>query len=147
MNFFKAIVVSAILLTSIQAMAAADSVAIFHKPQKVVVLITELGEGERLQTMMNYFELGQTMMVTNAEGSIKLTCGRKQHSASCTFSFIPGPNSTIENRTLWASATLSELGLTSLDDIEITFKSSNLDKFTLNVSGDHVTFTAAKKLQ
>lgn len=147
MNFLKAIVLSVMLSTSIQAMAANDSVGVFHKPKKVIVLINELGEGERLQTMMNYFELGQTLNVSNTGENIKLACKRQIAVASCTFTFTPGNNVVIEPKILKAHSTLSELGLTSMDDIEISFQSSNLDKFTLTVSGDVISFVAHKKLQ
>ena len=146
MNFFKAIVISAILLTSIQAMAAADSVAIFHKPQKVIVLINELGEGERLQTMLNYFEVGETLDVQSKDASIKVTCRRTISTASCTFRFLPSESSVIGKRSLEASSTLQELGLTILDDFDMSFESSMQDKFFLDVSNGKITFSASKKL-
>lgn len=145
MNILKAIALSVLFSLSSQAMAALDSVGVFHRPEKVIVLINERGEGGRLQTMMNYFEAGETLALISPDQNIKIVCGRSVEAATCTFRFFPGKDIVIGLRNLEASSTLRELGLTALDDFDFSFESSMQDKFLLQVSNGKIIFSASKK--
>lgn len=146
MNSLKAIALTSLFLLSFQAMAALDSVGVFHRPEKVIVLINERGEGSRLQTMMNYFEAGETLALISPDQNIKIVCGRSVEAATCTFRFFPGKDSVIGPRTLEASSTLGELGITTLDDFDISFESSMQDRFLLQVLNGKIIFSASKKI-
>ena len=122
------------ILFNLPAFGGFDSVGIFHRPEKVIVLINEIGEGERLQTMMNYFEVGETMSMVSTDNSISILCKRRINTASCTFIFLPGKNTFIGTRTLEASVCLDELGATIIDDFDMSFESSLKDKFIMNVT-------------
>ena len=132
-------------LISPEAFAGLDSAGVFHRPEKVIVLISENGEGERLQTMMNYFEVGEVMSMSSADNSITILCRRKINTASCTFSFLPGRNTVIGARTLDAAVSLYELGATIIEDFDMSFESSLKDKFNMIVINGHINFYASKK--
>ncbi len=136
------------LLLSTQLFAANDSVGIFHRPEKVAILVNERGEGARLQMLMDNLNAGKDLHVINEADSIMLTCGRIIDAASCTFSFLKGKGVLIETnpRQLFATADLKELGIESSEKFETIFESSMGDYLHILVADGKIHFTASKKV-
>lgn len=135
------------ILLPFHSMAASDSVAVFYRPEKVVVVVNERGEAARLQSFMNFVDAGLSLQKETSDGSIKISCKRTIEISSCTFSFIPGEIVIIGERFASAQLLLSDLGLESAEDFSLLFESSMGDQFTLNaLSGKTIQFFAKKKV-
>ncbi|MEA9354567.1 hypothetical protein SHI21_00025 [Bacteriovorax sp. PP10] len=126
------------------AIAASDSVAVFHRPEKVVVLINEAGESGRLHDLMNALGKENSFIAQSADESIKIQCGRITDAASCTFRFFPGTGILISEKSLKARTLLTNLGLES-ENFEMLFESSREDKFVLKIIDGNINFFASKK--
>ncbi len=135
---------TALLLTNV-ALAAQDSVGVFHRPEKVIVLINEIGEAARLQNFMTNLNEGISLQKISDDKTIKFICKRTQSEASCTFTFLPGEKVEIGNRTLAAHTTLEDLKIESAEDFSASFESSRGDKFTLEIADGSINFYANKK--
>lgn len=139
-------IISTLLLSS-STFAASDSVAVFHRPEKVAVLVNERGEYSRLQSLMtNLAGTDDKIHVINDSDTVVITCGRNTEAASCTFSFLQGKDVLIESRKMSASARLSELGLAGSEDFETSFESSMQDKFSITVKDGFIFFNSSKKI-
>jgi hypothetical protein len=125
--------------------AAQDSVAVFHRAEKVVVLINEQNQG-RLQAFMDHVGDDTDTLIETPDQSIRLNCGRKYDAASCTFSFLPSTFVKIEDKSLQARATLSELSLPELEHFEMSFESSREDKMTLRIQDGVLEIIASKRV-
>ena len=132
------------IFISSTAMAARDSVAVFHRPEKVIILINERGETGRLHDMMNSFNVEDSFVVQDADESIKIQCNRMTDAASCTFRFFPATRIQIQGKTLKAYSSLKNLNLES-DNFEMSFESSREDKFSLKILDGNINFFASKK--
>ena len=124
--------------------AAQDSVAVFHRAEKVVVLINEQNQG-RLQAFMDHVGDDTDTLIETPDQSMRLNCGRKYDAASCTFRFLPSAFVKIEEKTLHAHATLAELSLPELEHFEMTFESSREDKMTLRIQHGVLEVVASKR--
>ncbi len=136
--------ISSLLLSS-QLYAASDSVAVFHRPEKVAVLVNERGDG-RLQALMNNLGAGESLHVINNTDTVMITCGRNIEAASCTFSFLEGKDVLIEARKMSAMARLKDLEIESSEVFETSFESSMEDKFSISVKNGEIHFAASKKI-
>lgn len=129
-----------------QVYAASDSVGVFYTSKKVVVLVNERGEEADLQNLIRRLGAGKdTFQALSQDKTIKLVCGRNTEAATCTFSFFPGENVKIDNRTVEARTTLKDLDLDLVDDITVNYESSMGDKFTLEVVNGDINFYGSKK--
>ena len=126
------------------AMAALDSVAVFHRPEKVIILINERGQSGRLHDMMNSFGKEDSFSALSADENIKIQCNRIIDAASCTFRFFPSEGIQIKEKTLKARTLLSNLNLES-ENFEMIFESSREDKFVLKVIDGNINFFASKR--
>lgn len=133
------------LLISSQLYAASDSVAVFHRPEKVAVLVNERGPG-RLQALMDNLGAGESLHVINNTDTVMITCGRNIEAASCTFSFLEGKDVLIESRKMSALARLEDLEIESSEAFETSFESSMEDKFAISVNEGVIHFSASKKI-
>ncbi|MBC7713761.1 MAG: hypothetical protein H7177_10510 [Rhizobacter sp.] len=134
------------LIFSTQAMATSDSVAVFHRPEKVTVLINERGESSRLQDMMSNFNADKYIHTITADQKVMITCGRNIEAASCTFTFYQSPEVVIAERSMTAQASLADLEMESTQNFEINFESSMNDKFSLEVKDGNIFFKSSKKI-
>ena len=136
------------IFTSSIAMAQSDSVGVFHRPEKVIVLINEGNQQAttRLSDMMDFLGVDSRFEALSSDQNIKITCARAYGAASCTFRFFPGKNSEITTKKLEASATLSDLNLQAEGSFEFYFESSMEDKFLLKIVDGNVAFSASKKI-
>lgn len=145
------------LFLALPASAAWDSVAVFHRPEKVIVLINERGSlgQSRLQNWMDLFSTESStaaslQFLSNDEG-IKFTCGRQVDAASCTFRFLPSKNVVISDRHVEAVLNKTELAqaglpLKEVTDFDISFLNSNGDQFRLWIeSTQQIRFSGRKK--
>lgn len=134
------------LLLSTQVMAASDSVGVFYRPEKVVVLVNERGEEADLQNLIR--RLGDnkdTFQAVSDDKTIKIVCGKSIEAATCTFSFFHGENVAIGNRAVEAHTTLKDLGISLVDYISVSYESSMGDKFTLEVENGNIHFFGNKR--
>jgi hypothetical protein len=140
-------IIALILATFIthSAFASSDSIAVFHRPEKIVILINEVGESGRLHDLMNAFGKENSFVAQSAEDSIKIQCGRVPDAASCTFRFFPGAGIQITEKSVKARTLLANLGLES-ENFEMFFESSREDKFVLKVIDGNINFFASKRL-
>lgn len=126
------------------ALAAADSVAVFHRPEKVVVLINENGTDSRLQQFMNALSADHRVFWVTRDESIKIDCARNTEKVSCTFRFTPSENVIIEEKRVWAETDAAEL---NKNEFQMSFESSQEDRFHLTMTPSGIQFWAGKRGQ
>lgn len=126
------------------ASAAQDSVAVFLRAEKIVVLINEAQRG-RVHEWMNHLGLGTDLVAVSEDGNIRLSCGRKVDVASCTFRLNPSARVRLDGKTVTAQASLAELQLPAVGNFEMTFESSRADKMVLKIQEGVLTITASKR--
>jgi hypothetical protein len=135
-----------ILLPASALLASYDSVAVFHRSEKVVVLINEQDQG-RLQAWMNHVGDEEDMLIEAPDKSIRLNCGRNREAATCTFTFLPSEFVQIgNNKTLYVEIPLEALRLPHLTAFEMKFQSSREDRFVLNIENDKLLVRATKRV-
>jgi hypothetical protein len=129
------------------ALAQSDSVAVFHRPEKVIIQINEGYEvTRRLINLMENLGKENNFTATSPEENIKISCGRGlEEVASCIFKFLPGKNVSIVGKKLEASIDISDLKLESVGNFELYFESSMSDKFLLKIIEGTLTISASKK--
>lgn len=133
------------LLATSSTFAAADSVGVFHRPEKVVVLINEDYRTSRLSQMMDALGLGESALLLSSDESIKIDCGRNTQAASCTFRFFPSAIVNVGNKNVEALVSATDLKLSQAPDFEMVFESSMADRFVMQVTGGKVYFFANKR--
>jgi hypothetical protein len=128
------------LSLSVQAQSARDSVGVFHRSDKVVVLVTERYGNGRLENFMNAVADGDTLFLKNTDESIHIRCGKSAKESSCTFRFHPSESVHIGDRNVQGI-----LPLKTRAHSEVIFESSMGDKFILKVTEQGLQFWAGKK--
>lgn len=98
----KLLILLAISLTALQAMSQKDSVAVFHRPEKVILLINDRGSNSQLQSLISDLGSSDVFVYESPEQHIQLRCGRNAEAASCTFRFNPGPGVIISPKRVYA---------------------------------------------
>lgn len=131
---------------SFQSWAARDSVAVFHRPEKVVVLVNESGRNSRLQNWFNNFGIQTDIYVTSSDKSININCGRNETAVTCNFRFLPSELNTFGERLVDSETTLADLQLSPQADSEISFESDRQDRFTITIANGRIHFHAEKKI-
>lgn len=143
-----------LLLFAFPSFASWDSVAVFHRPDKVIVLInedaTQAMESSRLQKFMGLFERAGSVRFLSRSGEIKITCGHDQRTAGCTFRFFPGAQVKVAGKSVegeLAIQELEDLGLNAqkAEGFDISFLNSNGDQFRLYIFGGKIFFLGHKK--
>jgi hypothetical protein len=135
----------AALQISASAFAASDSVAVFHKPNKVVVLVnTRLGD-VRLEQFVEMVGGQGSLVTATRDSSIRINCGVNDSAASCTFGFAPSANVIILPKSVKAHASLRDLNLSVSEDYWTEFESSQGDKFILEIRAGELILTASKR--
>lgn len=127
---------------SIQAQAPADSVGVFHKPDKVIVLLNERGAYGRIQQFMDLIGDEDSLYWLSADESVKLQCARTNLEASCTFRFLPSALVEISGRGVRAFVTAEDL---NKSDFEMTFQSSMEDRLVMKMTAEGLSFWAGKR--
>lgn len=130
-------------LLSVTALASLDSVGVFHRPDKVVVLVTDNNPSGRIQEFMTALGTDELFIWKNSDQSISIRCGRSSREASCTFRFFPSESVQIENKSVNAFISAEELASA---DFSIDFESSMGDRFILKNTAQGLNFEASKKI-
>lgn len=133
----------AIVIGAISSKAFAwDSVAVFYKPEKVLVLVNESGREGRLKSLMKLFGPENEILKVSEDQSFKMDCGKNATAASCTFRFLRAGDVRLFKRGAEGHAKMS--GLISEEKDYFVFENSNGDRFWIRVKNDHITFRASK---
>ena len=143
----KAAVVTLVLtlFTAVFAQASLDSVGVFHRPEKVVVLINEDYRSSRLSQLMDALGLGDSARVISQDGSVKMDCGRNAQAATCTFRFFPSDLVNIGDKNVEALVSVQDLQISSAQNYDMTFESSMQDRFVVQISEGKMHFFANKR--
>lgn len=143
----KSILFSVLLsLLSLSAFAESDSVGIFHRNDKVVILLNEKGESARLQNFLNSLNVEYGFDFVSADKDVRITCGRNIDAATCTFSFFPSPNVIIGYKTLEAAIELKNSELNAAEEFSMYFESYMADKVFIKILDGHMYVSATKKI-
>ena len=138
------------LLMGTPAVAAWDSVGVFHRPEKVVVLINErIERGTRLQSWIELFG-AEKVRFTSLAGDIHFECGITDSGSGCTFRFLPGQENVIEGRRVESSVAIADLepmGFKTIEaqNFDISFLNSNGDAFRVWTEAGRVHFAGQKR--
>lgn len=138
--FFKVFAVIFFLGSMASAQNARDSVGVFHRPEKVVVLVTERFGNGRLENFMNAVTADDTLFLKSQDESIHIRCGKSPKESSCTFRFHPSDSVQVGEKNVHAFLPSATQGL-----YEAIFESSMGDKFILKVTEQGLEFWAGKK--
>ncbi|MBX3020580.1 MAG: hypothetical protein KF799_02795 [Bdellovibrionales bacterium] len=139
----------AILVTSMIAISTSasnwDSVAVFYRPEKVLVQINERGLNSRLQSLMTAWNFDREMKLLSQDESFKIDCARNHEAATCILRFLPSPTVNLQPRQARAELSANELGLSDISDMKIDFLNSNGDHFHLVVEAGRISIHASKR--
>lgn len=129
------------LLLSTLAFSASDSVAVFHRPEKVAILINERGRHGRIQQFMNAWGIEHEIFWENAEKNFRINCGRSETGATCNFRLLPGAGVEIKEKESLGKARWDREGAVPAD-VQFSFESSreNYFQFT-SVNGEFTIYT------
>lgn len=139
-HMMTGILLTAAVMATKSANAATDSVGVFHRAEKVVVLINERGSHSRLQDFMNHLEAGERIVWQSADESIRIQCARNMTDASCTFLFLPSSDVQIGEKEVRATVPSAQQ-----IDFGMSFESSQGDRFELHSNGESYIIWASKK--
>lgn len=144
----KFMIVSLVAMMSVaSAFASRDSVAFFYSPKKVSVLINERSLVGRLDGFMRHLGQSNSLRAISQDGSMDLGCARGDIGISCTFTFIPGQDIRIQNRSLAVLTHISALNLANNGAFQMSFASSMKDLFyfEMNENGE-ILMEGSKKI-
>lgn len=126
-----------------------DSVAVFHRPKRVLVQINEPGAVSRLQSLMTLLKAEEEILIFSADKSFKIDCDRNDRAAMCILRMLPSDKIEITGRTAIAKFALSDLQLDASafgsEPFEISFLNSNGDNVKITVIDGILEIIAAKK--
>lgn len=124
------------LLFSLVSFAAADSVAVFHRPEKVVVLLNEYGDQGRLHSMMDAWGAGQELFWKTEE--LYVNCARTKSGVTCTLRLLPVGSARIEGKdSFWEGSGPS-------GDFSFAFESSRGHRLDFSSVGGRISFHARR---
>lgn len=120
------------LLFSVLTFAASDSVAVFHRPEKVVVLLNEYSHEGRLHSMMSAWGAKDQLFWQTEE--FYVNCGRAKAGITCTLRLLPVGNARIEEKeSFWE-------GNGPVGDFAFSFESSRGQQFDFSVKAGRISF-------
>lgn len=124
------------LLFSLASFAASDSVAVFHRPEKVVVLLNEYGSHGRLHQMMDAWGASKELFWETEE--FYVNCGRAKAGITCTLRLLPAGNARIETKeSFWE-------GSGPAADFAVSFESSRGHGLEFSSRGGRISFHARR---
>ena len=121
-----------------RALAHWDSVAVFLRPTKVIVLINERGSQARLQNFMSLLQAQTDFEYLSDDSSLKISCGRNETAATCTFRFLPGPLNQISSKSIETTIGSDKLNLPADQNFQMLFNNSNGDRFSLEIANGKI---------
>lgn len=141
----RALVLLLISFSSSLAFAGRDSVAVFHRPEKVVVLFTEnFSRSTRILDLVGALGGSDSFELASADGSVRVRCNKSPDAGSCTLTFRPSPTVSIAPKTLSVSHPLTDLAPTA-GSTEIFFESAQDDRVSILVDDGRFTLEASKR--
>jgi hypothetical protein len=141
------ILLIALSLLAMPAFAAHDSLMFIVRKEKALVQINEPGSASRLQTLLASLSTEHSVLLMNADQSIKLDCERGERAATCVIRILPGAQTKLEPATAQAFVKLAELGIPGdrlVADQAHEFQSSNGDRFTIRVRAGQLELEGQK---
>ncbi|UXR65158.1 hypothetical protein EZJ49_02710 [Bdellovibrio bacteriovorus] len=129
------------MMTSAQVFAAADSVAVFHRAEKVGVLLNERAAYGRIQQFMDAMGAESRFRWLTADESVKIECAREDVRATCTIRFLPSEVVAIQGRSVKAFVATNDFP----QMFEMTFESSMEDRFILKAGPEGLWLWAGKR--
>ncbi len=145
--------ITVLFLLNFNASAAWDAVGVFHKPEKVIVLLNERQEvtNKRLHQWVSLFPNNYIQYISSTQ-DIRWECGINFEGAGCTFRFLPSSTNLIGERFIESSlsiAQFTELGvdIQKMTGLDLSFLNSNGDTFRIWQEGDRIYFLGKKKSQ
>jgi hypothetical protein len=129
------------LLFAPLSFSASDSVAVFHRPEKVAILVNERGHNGRIQQFMNAWGAKDELFWQSSDESFRLNCGRSETGATCNFRLLPSPSVEIRAKESLGKAQWTGEGAVPAD-VHFSFESSreNYFEFTSHI-GELTIFT------
>ncbi len=140
---FFVLAIFSIQLLSTNASASRDSVAIFHRPNKVVILLNEKNGAPRLHALMKSLGADQNFVYESYDRNLRIKCARNEEESTCTFAVETGGLGTIGNKRVDALIPAIELNIQN--DYSMHFESSMQDKFRVIINSDGLEFVGTKK--
>lgn len=128
-----------IALFGLPAFAATDSVAVFLRPEKSVILINERGAQSRLQQLIKAFGPDKELLWESHDKVIRLNCARNDNAATCTIRLLPSINVQIENKRVFARAPIE-----GVSDLDLTWESSRFNRFNVKIGHGSINLTGQK---
>ena len=122
------------------AFAAQDSVAVFFKQDKVVVMIKDYPSAGRLQEFLSIVGSQQGFRYQSDDKMMRLECGQNPAEIVCTFGFEPTNGVQFIERGVQAMVPVE-----SLAPAEFTFVSSRGDSVRLRTGSGGIEVLAQKK--
>lgn len=122
-----------------------DSVAVFHRPEKVIVLINEHRSDNRMSSLMDQFISGNDWLLVSEDQGMKFDCGRNETHVSCTLVFFKD-KAGVE---IFENGALANfpLKISLPQDLTIALKNSNGDELHLVLTNAGLAVNAFKKLR
>ncbi len=133
------------LVSMTSASAAWDSVAVFHRPEKVVVQVNEPAQTSRLSELFASLGADRELRLESKDKSVLLDCGRGASGASCILRFQPSSSVEISARSMTASIPLRDLNVSSSQPVQIAFDNSNGHHLTIVLTAAELGVVARKK--
>lgn len=138
----------ALLGFAISAAAASkwDSVAVFHRPAKVLIQVNEAGANGRLQNWMTALGAGNQVLLQAQDKSFSMDCARNATAVNCAVKLLPSLNVAIGERSVTARFPVTDLGLAATTAFyEIGFLNSNGDHLKMKIENGEFLLNAGKR--
>lgn len=133
-----------LLFASPNAQAAADSVAVFHRPEKVAILVNEGGRNGRIQQFFNAWGIDHELYWQNSDESFRINCGRNETGATCNFRLLPSPSVEIRAKESLGRARWTGEGPIPAD-VHFSFESSRGNFFEFTSKNGELTIYTRKR--
>lgn len=131
------------LLLATQSHAAADSVAVFHRPEKVAILVNERGRNGRIQQFFNAWGIERELFWENEDQSFRINCGRSEAGATCNFRLLPSAQVQIHAKESLGQAQFT--GANTPTDVHFSFESSRGNYFEFRSVNGLLTIYTRKR--
>lgn len=140
----KSITSFIILLFCLNTLAATDHVGVFHRMDKVIILINEPTGGPLDHIISKLGLLGENKWLSE-DGSFKMSCGKDPGRIGCTIRLLPSDDISIGERDAVMQISLNQIGVSYSESFEIAFESSRKDKFIFSLSNGILRIYATKR--
>lgn len=118
-----------IALLGLPAYAAKDSVALFLRPEKSVILINERGANSRLQHLIQAFGPEKELLWESEDKNFRFNCARDESKAECTISLLQSGGVLIAKKEVMAAANI----LRQTTDVSLEWASSRENRVTIEI--------------